>query len=293
MHAVSYALARLLVFNRMLKKLGLHRVRVALSAGAPLPADVQALWQVWGVNLKNLYGQTEGGVVTAQFEPFPQPGSVGRPYPGVDVRLGPDDEIIAISPGCFSGYWADAETSAEVLRPDGIRTGDVGMIGAAGDLWIVDRKKDIVITAGGKNISPSRIETMLKSSPYVSEANVIGEGRKYITALIELDIGTVSEWARANNVLYTSYRSLATHAAVYELIGREVDRANAKLGRVEQIKAFRLLDRELDPEVEGEAVTATRKIKRSLLLRHFGHLVDDMYSDDEAARIARQFTTVT
>jgi long-chain acyl-CoA synthetase len=145
-----------------------------------------------------------------------------------------------------------------------------------------------VITAGGKNVSPSRIETTLKSSPYISEASVVGEGRKYLTALIELDVSTVSEWARANNVLYSSYRSLATNPSVYKLIAQEVERANGQIGRVEQVKAFRILDRELDPEVEGEAVTATRKIKRALLHQHFGHLINEMYSDSEEQRIARQ-----
>jgi long-chain acyl-CoA synthetase len=285
-----YALARLTVFDRMLKKLGLHRVRIALSAGAPLPAEVQALWQVWGVNLKNLYGQTEAGVVTAQFDSFPRPGSVGRPYPDADIRLGADDEIIARSPGCFAGYWGEETASADVLRPDGIHTGDVGKLDDRGDLRIVDRKKDIVITAGGKNVSPSLIETLLKSSPYISEASVIGEGRKYLTVLIELDVGTVSEWARANNVLYTSYQSLATNPSIYRLIEQQVTRGNEQLGRVEQVKAFRILDRELDPEVEGEAVTPTRKIKRALLQQHFGHLIDQMYGNDEEQRIARQMS---
>jgi long-chain acyl-CoA synthetase len=287
-----YAGARVLVFDRMLKKLGLNRVRIALSAGAPLPAEVQALWQVWGVNLKNLYGQTEGGVVTAQFESFPRPGSVGRPYRGGEVRLGADDEIIVASPGHFSGYWGDPEATAEALRPDGIRTGDVGSIDADGVLSIVDRKKDILITAGGKNVSPSRIETALKGSPYISEASVVGEQRKYLSALIELDVGTVSEWARSNDVPYTSYQSLATNPSVFALIAKEVERANAQLGRVEQIKVFRILDRELDPEVEGEAVTATRKIKRSLLQTHFAHLIGEMYGDEEEKRIARQLVPV-
>jgi long-chain acyl-CoA synthetase len=283
-----YALAQLVVFDRMLKKLGLHRVRLALSSGAPLPEEVQALWQIWGVNLKNLYGQTESGVVTAQFEPFPKPGSVGLPYPGNEVALSTDDEIICLSPGSFSGYWQDEAASAEMRHADGIRTGDVGMIDGLGLLKIVDRKKDIVITAGGKNVSPSRIETMLKSSPYISEASVVGEGRKYLTALVEMDFGTVSEWARANGVAYSTYRSLATNISVYRLLSREVEQANAALGRVEQVKAFRILDRELDPEVEGEAITATRKIKRSLLQKHFVNLIEEMYSDDEKHRIARQ-----
>jgi len=283
-----YEGARIAVFDRMLKKLGLHRVRLALSAGAPLPGEVQSLWQVWGVNLKNMYGQTEGGVITAQFERFPRPGTVGRAYPGGEVRLGPDDEIIVSSPGHFSAYWGDAKATEETLRPDGIRTGDVGAIDAQGLLSIVDRKKDILITAGGKNVSPSLIETALKSSPYISEASVVGERRKYLTALIELDVGIVSEWARANRVAYGSYHSLATNPAVFDLIAREVQRVNAGLGRVEQIKAFRVLDRELDPEVEGEAVTATRKIKRALLQKHFAHLIDEMYSDEEEKRIGRQ-----
>ena len=283
-----YGLARLFVFGCMLKKLGLHRVQLALSSGAPLPEEVQTLWQIWGVNLKNLYGQTESGVVTAQFEPFPQPGSVGRPYPGNEVTLSDDDEIICRSPGSFSRYWQDEAASSDMRCAEGIRTGDVGMIDSRGVLKIVDRKKDIVITAGGKNVSPSRIETMLKSSPYISEASVVGEGRKYLTALIEIDVGTVSEWARATGVAYSTYRSLATNAEVYRLLSREIERANASLGRVEQVKSFRILDRELDPEVEGEAVTATRKIKRSLLQQQFAHLVDDMYTDDEERRIARQ-----
>src|SRR5262249_59399950 len=117
--------------------------------------------------------------------------------------------------------------------------------------------------AGGRTVSPSRIETMLKSSPYISEASVVGEGRKCLTALVEIDVGTVSEWARANGIAYSTYRSLATNASVYRLLAREIERTNAALGRVEQMKAFRILDRELDPEVEGEGVTAKRKIKRS------------------------------
>src|SRR5262249_17941934 len=157
------------------------------------------------------------------------PGTVGRPYPGNEIALGPDGEIICVSPGSYSSYWQDEAASAEMRRADGIRTGDVGTFAEDGELKIVDRKKDIVITAGGKNVSPSRIETTLKSSPYISEASVVGEGRKYLTALVEIDIGTVSEWARANGVAYSTYRSLATNPAVYRLLSREVDRSNATL----------------------------------------------------------------
>ena len=132
----------------------------------------------------------------------------------------------------------------------------------------------------------------MKSSPYISEASVVGEQRKYLTALIELDVGTVSEWARSHDVSYSSHLSLATNPSVFALIAREVERINGGLGRVEQIKAFRILDRELDPEVEGEAVTATRKIKRSQLQKHFVHLINEMYSDEEGKRIERQLAQV-
>lgn len=287
MLGLAYGLAKIAVFDRMLKKIGLSRVEIALSAGAPLPADVQALWQIWGVNLKNVLGQTEGGILAAQFDSFPKPGGVGKPYPLAEIELGADGEIIARSPGSFAGYWQDAAATAEALRPDGIRTGDVGEI-VDGELVLIDRKKDIIITAGGKNISPSRIETMLKASAYVSEASVIGDGRKYLTALIEIDVGTVSEWARSNNVLYTSYAALAAHPDVNRLLAGEIARANAQLGRVEQLKTFRIIDRELDPEMEGEAITATRKIKRGQLEKHFGHLINAMYAEDESERIARQ-----
>jgi len=286
--AVAYLLARLLVLDRMLKKLGLHRVRVALSSGAPLPAEVQALWQIWGVNLKNLYGQTEGGVVAAQFSPFPRPGAVGMPYPGNELVLEEDGEIVVKGPGQFSEYWRDPAATTAALRDGAIRSGDVGALRDDGQLELVDRKKDILITAGGKNISPSRVETVLKASPYVNEATVIGDGRKYLAALVEIDVGTVSEWARMSGVVYTSYASLATHPEVNRLIGAEIEKYNAQLGRVEQIKAFRILDRELDPEVEGEPITPTRKVKRAQLQASFSHLIEQMYHDSERERISRE-----
>ncbi len=291
--AAGYGLARLLVFDRMLKKLGLHRVIVGLSSGAPLPREVQALWQIWGVNLKNLYGQTEGGVVCAQFDAFPRPGAVGTPYPLNEVRLEADGETVLVGPAHFSEYWNDPQATAQILKDGALHSGDVGEIAPDGQLVLVDRKKDILITAGGKNVSPSRIETVLKASPYISEVTVIGDGRRYLTALVEIDVGTVSEWARTNNVLYTSYTSLATHPAVVQLIGREVEKYNAELGRVEQVKAFRILDRELDPEVEGEPITPTRKVKRAQLQKRFAHLIEQMYQDTEQERIGREVGSLT
>ena len=281
------------VFNRMLKKLGLHRVRLALSSGAPLPEEVQALWQIWGVNLKNLYrpDRMRRGDRAVRFISAPGLGRACR-IRATRSGSGADDEIIGVSPGSFSGYWQD--DSRQPRRTCGARMASAPATSARSMptviLRIVDRKKDIVITAGGKNVSPSRIETTLKSSPYISEASVIGEGRKYLTALDrDRYRHRVGVGARQRGVAYSTYRSLATNREVYRLlIDARSSRPIAALGRVEQVKSFRILDRELDPEVEGEAVTATRKIKRSLLQQHFAHLIVEMYATTRSERIARQ-----
>jgi len=152
----------------------------------------------------------------------------------------------------------------------------------------VDRKKDVLITAGGKNVSPAQVENALRASPYVSEAAVFGDGRKYLVALIEVDYETVAEWARAHGVLYTGYTSLAHHPEVNTLIAAEVEKANGDLARVEQVKAFRILPKELDPEEEGEPITPTRKVKRRLMLQRFQALVDGMYGAEEERRIAAE-----
>jgi long-chain acyl-CoA synthetase len=161
-----------------------------------------------------------------------------------------------------------------------MHTGDVGEWDN-GNLRLVDRARDFIETSGGKTISPSLIENLLRASPYVGEAIVFGHGRKYLTALIEIDLDAVSDWARNNDVSYTGFTSLATNAQVEALLAREIERANADLARVEQIKAFRILPKELDPEQEGEPVTPTRKVKRKLMYVRFKSLVDGMYDETE------------
>jgi long-chain acyl-CoA synthetase len=148
-------------------------------------------------------------------------------------------------------------------------------------LRLVDRARDFLVTAGGKTVSPSTIETLMRASPFVAEAVVIGHGRKYLTALIEIEYDTVADWARSRNVPYTGFTSLTCHAEVNRLIQAELDRVNAELARVEQIKAFRILPKALDPEEEGEPVTPTRKVKRNLIVERFRALVEDMYDDRE------------
>jgi long-chain acyl-CoA synthetase len=281
------ALAQGLVFRWLLDKVGFARLQVVLCSGAPLPPEVAALWQLWGVNVLEAYGQTEAGgaILTGQRGVRPRPGDVGLAAPGVELRLADDGEVLARSPYFFAGYFKDPAATAAVVRDGWLATGDVGEWTPDGALRLVDRKKDLLITAGGKNVSPSSIESRLRASPYVSEATVLGEGRKYLVALIEADYDAVAEWARAHGVPYTGYTSLVTRPEVIALVGDAVERANVDLARVEQVKAFRLLPRELDPEQDGEPVTPTRKIKRRLLAEHFGDLVEAMYSDDEARKI--------
>ena len=166
-----------------------------------------------------------------------------------------------------------------------MRTGDIGQW-RDGCLRLIDRARDFLVTSGGKTISPSHIENILRASPYLAEAVVLGHGRKYLTALVEIDFDTVADWARASDVPYTGFTSLAQHPRVAGLLEGEIDKANAQLSRVERIKAFRILPKALDPEAEGEPVTPTRKVKRALMYERFKALVEDMYDDEEERLLA-------
>src|SRR5918992_1414835 len=236
-----------------------------------------------------MYGQTKtaGAIIAGQRGPFPRPGDVGDIASGVEVTLAPDGEILVRSPHVFERYWENPEATAAVKTGDGVlRTGDVGEW-REGRLRLVDRARDFIVTAGGKTLSPSFIENLLRASPYVAEAMVIGHGRKYLTALIEIDFETVADWARSHDVSYTGFTSLAQNRRVADLIEDAVARANADLARVEQIKAFRILPKALDPEEEGEPVTPTRKVKRALMLERFKELVEAMYDDREERLVAQ------
>jgi long-chain acyl-CoA synthetase len=279
----AYRLARLFVFKPMLMKVGLHKLKAALTAGAPIPPAIQALWQIWGVNLRNLYGITEHTLVLCQSDPFQQPGDAGVPLYPKEVGLGPDGEILVRGPGMFAGYWRNEEATKQAIQNGWFHTGDVGEFMANGHFRIVDRKKDLMITAGGKNIAPSEIENLVKSSPYISEVILFADARKFPSALIEIDFDTVADWARQNAVVYTGFTSLAQHPRVIDLIGRELETANTKLARVEQVKKFRIIPKELDPE-EGDT-TPTRKVKRRHMYEMFKDLVEDMYRDNQEAGV--------
>jgi long-chain acyl-CoA synthetase len=291
--AALAALARALVFRWLLEKVGFARAQLVISSGAPLPPAVARLWQAWGVNLCEAYGQTEtgGALVSGQRGPYPRPGDVGMVAPNIAIELDADGEILVIGE-LFAGYWRDPDATRAMYRDGKLATGDVGEWTDARALRLVDRKKDILITAGGKNVSPSHVENRLRASPYISEAAVFGEGRKYLVALLEADGETVGEWAREHGVVHTGYASLIARPEVVGLIQAEVRRANDDLTRVEQVKAFRLLPRELDPELEDEPVTPTRKVKRRVMAEHYGALVASMYAGNEEQRIAAEMASL-
>jgi long-chain acyl-CoA synthetase len=283
-----YASLRALVFRPVLNKLGFDKLELVVSGGAALPAETTALWHMYGVNVVEMYGQTEeaGGIIAGQRGPFPRPGDVGPPVDGVEMRLAEDGEVLLKSPDLFECYWRNEEATREVKGADGwLHTGDVGEW-RDGALRLVDRARDFIVTAGGKTISPSFIENALRASPYVAEVVVFGHGRKYLTAIVEIDFDTVADWARAHDVAYTGFTSLTAHPRIAALIKSEIDKVNGDLARVEQIKTFRILPKALDPEEEGEPVTPTRKVKRKQMYERFQQLVESMYDDSEERLIA-------
>ena len=275
---VLYAVGQPLVFRAIKERIGLRRCRHAGSGAAAIAPEVLEFFIGIGVPVYELYGMTENSAVaTCNFAGRMKLGTVGEPYADIGLRIDEaTGEIQTKHPGVFKGYWNKPAKTAETFTTDGwLMTGDVGVWVDGTHVKIVDRIKHIIITSGGKNISPSEIENSLKTSPYVKEAMVIGEGRKFVTALIGIELDTVGDWALRNNIPYTTYRDLSEKEEVIELVSKVVDATNTKFARVEQIKKFRMLPKELDHE-DGE-LTATQKLKRNAMEEMFGDLVESMY----------------
>jgi long-chain acyl-CoA synthetase len=267
------------IFFRPLKeRIGLRRCRWAGSGAAAIAPEVLEFFMGLGLHVSELYGMTENSAIaTLNFDGRIKLGTVGEPYPDIGFRLDEETgEIQVKHDGVFIGYWKQPEATREAFTEDGcLRTGDVGEWVDGTHIKIVDRIKHIIITSGGKNISPSEIENSLKTSPYVKEAMVIGDGRKYVAALIGIELDTVGNWALRRGLPYTTYRDLSEKPEVLELMQEVVDQTNEKFSNVEQIKKFRMIPNELDHE-DGE-LTATQKLKRGAMTDMFGELVESMY----------------
>ena len=275
---VLYWVGYPLVFRALQERIGLRRVRYSASGAAPIAPEVIRDFLGLGVPIYELYGMTENCAVATTNRPGRNKvGTVGEPYPEIGFRI--DDETGEIQtkhPSVFVGYWNKPDRTAEAFTDDGwLRTGDVGEWVDGTHVRIVDRMKDIIITSGGKNISPSEIENSLKTSPYVKEAMVIGDNRKYLTALVGIELDVVGDWATRRGIPYTTYRDLSEKPEVIELIQGVVNETNEKFARVENIRKFRMIPKELDHE-DGE-LTATQKLKRSSMDDMFGELIEDMY----------------
>jgi len=271
-----YKLAYFMVFRKLKERLGFERMRIAYSGAAPISPDVLHFFQSIGVNLVEGYGQTEGtGVTCVSRVGRVKFGTVGPPITGTEIRIAEDGEILVKSPSVFKGYYGNPEATEETIQKGWLYSGDVGQIDEDGYLRITDRKKDIIVTAGGKNITPQYIENKLKFSPYINDAVIIGDQRKFISALIMIDEDNVVKYAQDHKVQFSTYKDLTRSPEINALIQEEVNKVNDTLARVEQVKKFTILPKKLYEE-DGE-VTPTMKVKRNYVNEAFGDLIEAMY----------------
>jgi long-chain acyl-CoA synthetase len=292
---LAYVLGDLLIYAPLKNALGFSRVRVAYTAGEAIGADLFAFYRSIGLNLKQLYGQTEAFLfVTAQADRAVRSDAVGPPAPDVDLRIAPDGEVQFRSPGMFLGYFREDEKTRETMTDDGyVKTGDAGFFEADGQLKIVDRAKDVGRLRNGQMFAPKYIENKLKFFPDIREAVAIGDGQDFVTAMINIELASVGNWAERNNVSYASYQELAAHPQVYGMIEKHVDAVNRSLSEEPvmagaQIKRFLILPKELDAD-DGE-LTRTQKVRRGFIADRYAPLVQGLYGDVSEASIEAEIT---
>jgi len=272
-----------LVFRNIRRVLGLDRCRIAFTGAAPIAPELIRWYLALGLDMREVYGQTENcGVATMMPSDQIRLGSVGKPVPWGEVALSPEGEILIKGDFLFLGYLNQPEKTAETIDARGwLHTGDVGAIDNEGFVKVTDRMKDIIITSGGKNITPSEIENQLKFSLYVSDAVVIGDKRPYLTCLVMIDHENVEKFAQDHNIPFTNYVSLCRATEVQDLIWREIQAVNVNFARVETIKRFALIERQLTPE--DEELTPTMKLKRSFVNKRYAAEIDAMYRERAVA----------
>ena len=273
---LSYWICNQLVLKNIKKLLGLNNCRYALSGAAPISPDLINWYLSLGIDMREGWGMTEtAGVGTAFYSREIKLGHVGRAVNDSEVRIAKDGEILFRGPGVFCGYLNKPEQTKETLIDGWLHTGDVGEIDNYGNLKITDRKKDIIITAGGKNISPSEIENELKFSPFISDAVVIGDKRKFLSCLIMIDEENVMKHAQDNDIPFSNFESLCKSEEIVSLIDDEVNKVNKKFASVEQVKKFSLIDIQLT--AEDDELTPTMKLKRKFINQKYGDIIESMY----------------
>ena len=291
-----YGLGNLLVYGPLMNQFGLSRIRVAYTAGEAIGPEMFRFWRGMGLNLKQLYGQTEASIyITAQSDGEIFSDTVGKASPDVEVKISDSGEVLFRSPGVFAGYYKDPVKTAEVLTPDGwVHTGDAGFFDPkSGQLKIIDRAKDVGHLKDGTVFAPKYIENKLKFYPNIREAVAIGAGRDFVCAMINIDLTAVGSWAERNNVVYGSYQELAGNPRVYEMIARHVEEVNRSLSEEEvmagaQIRRFLILHKELDAD-DGE-LTRTQKLRRGHITERYAPLIEAFYDGSAAADISTEVT---
>ena len=282
--ALQHRLAERLVFAKLKPAIGLGRARICLSGAAPIAADVLEFFAGLDLLVHEVYGQSEDcGPTSFNLPGRTRLGSVGQPVPGVEVRLAPDDEILVRGPNLFLGYYKDPAATAETLVDGWLHSGDLGKFDSDNYLHITGRKKEIIITAGGKNITPQNIEAALKQLPLINEVMVIGDRRKYLTALLTLDPEAAAAFAAEHR---SNGAEIHTHPALRAAVAQHIETVNAQFSRVEGIKKFCILPRNLT--LEAGELTPTLKMKRKVVAEHFAREIEALYAEDADAEPPRR-----
>jgi long-chain acyl-CoA synthetase len=294
-HRLLRPLGELLVYGPLKDNLGLRRIRRAYTAGEAIGPEIFLFFRGLGVNVKQLYGMTEASVfLSVQTDGDVRLDTVGTPLPGVEIRISDQGEVLYRSPGVFRGYYKNAEATRQTVDESGwVRSGDAGFLDGSGHLKIIDRAKDLSYLADGTMFAPKYLENKLKFSTYVKEAVCVGQDRPFVTALINIDLGAVGNWAERRNIAYTSYTDLSQKPEVSDLIHQEVARVNRSIIeddvlRGAQIRKFLILHKELDPD--DEEITRTRKVRRGFIAHKYAALIEALYGDVDHVQVEANVT---
>jgi long-chain acyl-CoA synthetase len=287
-------LGRFFVFDPLKDQLGMGRARKAYTGGAALGPEVFKFYRSLGINYKQLYGLTEvSALATMQPDDEANPETVGKPLPGVEVKLSDKGEVLLKAPGVFQGYYKNEEATRETVEDGWLHTGDAGYIGDDGHIRIIDRAKDVSSLSDGTIFAPQFIENKLKFSPYIKEAVAIGKERPYVSAIINIDAGNAGNWAERKGLSYTSYMELSQKPEIYDLIREQIAGVNKSLARdpqmsKTQVKKFIILNKELD--ADDAEITRTRKIRRRFIAEKYADIIEAFYLDKEEIAITTNIT---
>ncbi len=290
-----YWLGNILVYAPLRNRMGFSKIRVAYTAGEAIGPELFRFYRALGMNLKQLYGQTEASVyVTLQPDGEVYADTVGKPGPDVEIAIADSGEVLYRSPGVFLKYYKDDQATAATKTPDGwVHTGDAGFLDQCGHLKIIDRAKDVGRLNSGDLFAPKYLENKMKFYPEIREAVAFGQGRDYVTMLVNIDPVSVGSWAERNNVSFASYQELAAHPQVYEIVRKRLDEVNRQLAEepqmaASQIRRFLILHKELDAD-DGE-MTRTQKVRRSTVAERYAPLIDALYNGSARCHIATEVT---